>query len=92
MSANPSVVTKPRLTIKRRLNAPPAKVYGAWTEPEKIAGWFGPEGVETLRAELDVRVGGRFRIVMRAPDGEEHDVSGVYREVAPNQKLVFSWA
>ena len=87
-----STVTKPSLTIKRRLNAPPAKVYGAWTEPEKIAGWFGPAGVETLRAELDVRVSGRFRIVMRALDGQEHDVSGVYREVVPNQKLVFSWA
>jgi uncharacterized protein YndB with AHSA1/START domain len=92
MSANPSVATKPSLTIKRRLNAPPAKVYGAWTEPEKIAGWFGPEGVVTVRAEMEVRVGGRFRIVMRAPDGEEHDVSGAYREVVPNERLVFSWA
>jgi uncharacterized protein YndB with AHSA1/START domain len=95
MSANPSVATKPgkpSLTIKRRLNAPAAKVYAAWTEPEKIAAWFGPEGVVTVRTEMDVRVGGRFRIVMRAPDGEEHDVSGDYREVVPNERLVFSWA
>lgn len=92
MSANPSVATKPSLTIKRRLNAPAAKVYAAWTEPEKIVAWFGPEGAVTVRTEMDVRVGGRFRIVMRSPDGEEHDVSGVYREVMPNQKLVFSWA
>jgi uncharacterized protein YndB with AHSA1/START domain len=54
--------------------------------------WMGPEGVTPLRAEIDPRVGGRYRLVMRSPDGEEHDVSGVYREVVPNEKLVFSWA
>ena len=53
---------------------------------------MGPEGVEPLRAEIDAHVGGRYRLVMRSPDGEEHDVSGVYREVVPNEKLVFSWA
>jgi uncharacterized protein YndB with AHSA1/START domain len=84
--------TKPSLTIERRFNAPPAKVYAAWTDPEKIKRWMGPGEVKTLRAESDPRVGGRYRIVMRAPDGEEHDVSGIYREVIPNEKLVFSWA
>ena len=49
-------------------------------------------GAKSLRAEADVRVGGRYRIVVRTPDGEEHDVSGVYREVVPNEKLVFTWA
>lgn len=84
--------TKPSLTLKRRLNAPPAKVYAAWTDPQQLARWMGPEGVEMLKAETDVRVGGRYRLLMRSPDGEEHDVSGVYREVTPNEKLVFSWA
>lgn len=85
--------SKPSLTITRRLNAPPAKVYGAWTDPAQIARWWGPdEQAETLLAEVDARVGGRFRIVSRAPDGEQHDVSGVYREVVPNEKLVFTWA
>lgn len=84
--------TKPSLTIKRRLNASPAKVFGAWTDPEKMKRWMGPEGVVPLQAEIDARVGGRYRLVMRSPDGEEHDVSGVYREVVPNEKLVFSWA
>jgi uncharacterized protein YndB with AHSA1/START domain len=86
------VSSKPALTLKRRLNAPPSKVYRAWTDAAKISRWFGPEDAEILRAETDVRVGGRFRIVFRGPDGEEHDVSGVYREVVPNQKLVFTWA
>ena len=92
MSTQPSLATKPSLTIKRRLNAPPAKVYAAWTEPAKIASWFGPQGAEVLRAEADVRVGGRYRVIFRVPDGEQHDVSGVYREVVPKQKLVFTWA
>ena len=92
MSTQPSLATKPSLTLKRRLNAPPAKVYAAWTEPAKIARWFGPQGAEVLRAEADVRVGGRYRVIFRVPDGDEHDVSGVYREVVPNQKLVFTWA
>jgi uncharacterized protein YndB with AHSA1/START domain len=86
------VSSKPALTLKRRLNAPPAKIYRAWTDAAKISRWFGPEDAEILRAETDVRVGGRFRIVFRGPDGEEHDVGGVYREVVPNQKLVFTWA
>jgi uncharacterized protein YndB with AHSA1/START domain len=82
---------KPSLTIKRRLGAAPEKVYGAWTDPEKIIHWWGPAQAQTLSAELDPRVGGRFHIIFRTPDGEEHDVSGTYREVIPNRKLVFSW-
>ena len=84
--------SKPALTLKRRLNAPPSKIYRAWTDAAKISRWFGPEDAEILRAETDVRVGGRFRIVFRGPDGEEHDVGGIYREVVPDQKLVFTWA
>jgi uncharacterized protein YndB with AHSA1/START domain len=87
-----AAITKPSLTLKRRYNAPPARVFSAWTDPEKIGRWMGPEGVETLSAETDARAGGRYRLIMRSPDGETHDVSGVYREVVPNQKLVFTWA
>ena len=87
-----TTTVKPSLTLKRRLNAPPAKVYAAWTDPTQIKRWFGPTQVETLSAAADVRVDGRYRIVMRGSDGEEHDVSGVYREVVPNEKLVFTWA
>jgi uncharacterized protein YndB with AHSA1/START domain len=92
MSAQPDVAVKPSLTLKRRLNAPPEKVYAAWTEPGKIAKWFGPESAAVLRAETDVRVGGRYMVVFRTGDGEEHHVSGVYREVVPGQKLAFTWA
>jgi uncharacterized protein YndB with AHSA1/START domain len=92
MSTESPSKAKPSLTLKRHLKAPPAKVFSAWTDPNKIARWMGPEGIETLLAETDARVGGRYRFLMRSPDGEEHDVSGVYREVVPNQKLVFTWA
>ena len=53
---------------------------------------MGPGEVKVLRAECDARAGGRYRWLMQAPSGEEHDVSGVYREVIPNEKLVFTWA
>ena len=87
-----TVTTKPSLTIKRRFNAPPEKVFAAWTDPEKIKRWMGPGEIKALSAESDPRTGGRYRWRMKSPDGEEHDVSGVYREVIPNEKLVFTWA
>jgi uncharacterized protein YndB with AHSA1/START domain len=85
-------ITKPSLTIKRRLKAAPAKVFAAWTDPEKVKRWIGPRDAKALQVECDLRTGGRYRWVMQAPSGEEHDVSGVYREVVPNEKLVFTWA
>jgi uncharacterized protein YndB with AHSA1/START domain len=84
--------TKPSLTIKRRLNAPPAKVFAAWIDPEKVKRWMGPGEVKVLEVECEPRAGGRFRWLMRAPSGEDHDVSGVYREFVPDRKLVFTWA
>lgn len=86
------MAAKPSLTLKRRLAAPPAQVFSAWTDPQKMMRWMGPEGVQALKAEIDPRTGGRYRLVMRSPEGEEHDVSGVYREVVPDEKLVFTWA
>jgi len=87
-----TVTTKPSLTIKRRFNAPPEKVFAAWTDSTKVARWMGPGDVKVLSAESDPRTGGRYRWLMKAPNGEDHDVSGVYREVVPNEKLVFTWA
>jgi uncharacterized protein YndB with AHSA1/START domain len=92
MAASPAVATpvKPSLTIKRRLNASPEKVFAAWTKPETLAIWFGPEHCTSIEARIDLRVGGRYHITMHAPD-DQHDVMGVYREVVPNEKLVFTW-
>ena len=87
-----AAAVKPSLTIKRRFNAPPEKVFSAWTDPEKVKRWMGPDAVVVLSAESDLRTGGRYRWIMKSPDGEQHDVSGLYREVVPNEKLVFTWA
>jgi uncharacterized protein YndB with AHSA1/START domain len=84
--------SKPALSITRRLAAPPDRCFRAWTDPEALKGWFGPGPLKVVLAETDPRVGGRYRLVMRAPDGEEHDVSGEFREVVANRKLVFTWA
>jgi uncharacterized protein YndB with AHSA1/START domain len=86
-------VTRPSLTFKRRLNAPPAKVYAAWTDPQKIVHWFGRTDAKpgSMQAEIDPRIGGRFRVRFNTED-EYYEVGGVYREVVPNQRLVFSWA
>jgi uncharacterized protein YndB with AHSA1/START domain len=83
---------KPSLTLKRRFKAPPAKVFAAWTDPEKVKRWMGPGEMKAVVAETDARVGGRYRYVMRSPAGQELEVGGIYREVVANEKLVFTWA
>ena len=84
----------PSLTLKRRLKAPAEKVFSAWTDPEKIVRWFGPAETTdgSVRADMDVRVGGRYRLSFKTADGEYHEVGGIYREVVPGERLVFSWA
>ena len=86
-----ATATKPSLTIKRRFNAAPAKVFAAFTEPQTISRWFGPPGVTNVRAETDLRVGGRYRIAA-SMGTDEFEVGGSYREIVPNEKLVYTWA
>ena len=73
------LVDRPSLTLKRRINAAPDKVYAAWADAQKLVRWFGPANTEpgSVRAELDVRVGGRFKASFTTVDGEYHEVSGV---------------
>jgi uncharacterized protein YndB with AHSA1/START domain len=86
------VETTPSLTLKRRLNASPAEVFQAWTDPELLMRWFGPENVTTMEVAVDPRVGGGFRVVMLENTGERHEVSGTYYDVVQNERLVFSWS
>jgi len=88
------MLTKPSLTLKRRIKAPPARVFAAWTDPEKLAAWFGPAETfaGSVRAQMDVVVGGRFKVSFRTEDGEYHEVGGLYREVVPGRRLKFTWA
>jgi uncharacterized protein YndB with AHSA1/START domain len=83
---------KPSLAFTRSFPAAPEKVWRAWTDPEAIKRWWGPgTGDPVSLAELDVRVGGRFRIVFGGPQGRDNDVQGVYKEVERPRKLVFTW-
>jgi uncharacterized protein YndB with AHSA1/START domain len=83
---------KPSLNIKRHYPVAPEKVWRAWTDPQALKRWFGPGGFDPVSvAEVDVRVGGRYRICFGGPDGNLHEAQGVYREVVPNRKLVFTW-
>jgi uncharacterized protein YndB with AHSA1/START domain len=85
---------KPSLTLKRRLKATPEKVFSAWTDPEKLIHWFGPAETKdgSVRAKMDVRVGGNYQVNFTTADGEHHQVGGTYQEVVRNERLVFSWA
>lgn len=84
-------VPRPVLIIKRRLNASPEKVYAAWTDSEKVTQWFHCGDAVVFDASFDVRVGGSYTIATRKGHGEENRASGIYREVIPNRKLVFTW-
>ena len=88
------LATRPSLTLKRRSTRRPEKVYAAWTDPEKIARWFGPAQVKagSVQADIDLRVGGRYRISFKTATASIYQVDGVYREVMPNERIAFSWA
>lgn len=78
------------LTLTRIIDAPPEKVYNAWTDPALIVQWFTPPPFVTISAALDVRPGGSCLITMRGPDGNETPCPGVYLEVIEHEKLVFT--
>ena len=76
------------LTITRVIDAPRELVFKAWTDPGHLAQWWGPNGFTNPVCEMDVRPGGALRIVMRAPDGVDYPMSGVFREVVEADRLV----
>ncbi len=100
MSSSPAVAEppagkeKPSITLTRRLNASPARVFAAWADAEKIVHWFGPAQVVpgSVVPDMDVRPGGGFRIGFHTEDGEYHQVGGTYTTVKPGEMLAFTWA
>jgi uncharacterized protein YndB with AHSA1/START domain len=81
------------LVITRTLDAPREMVFAAWTENEHLERWQGaPEGFTVTVEESDIREGGHFKICMRSPDGVDHRLQGVYREITPPERLVFTHA
>jgi uncharacterized protein YndB with AHSA1/START domain len=81
---------EPSLFVTRILNAPCEKVFAAWTTAEYVQRWMCPENGTVAAAELDLRVGGAFRIDMLA-NGVQTSHTGVYREISPPHRLVFTW-
>lgn len=78
------------LVLTRIIDAPREKVYRCWTEPELMKLWFVPKPWTTRHVEVDLRPGGASLIVMADPDGNEFPNPGVYLEVVPNERLVFT--
>src|SRR5258708_10206346 len=80
------------LIVRRTYAVPPARLLGAWSDPTDLMKWFGPQGLDTPVAEIDFRVGGRYRFGMRPlPDGELIFVNGEYREIGP-ARIQFTWS
>ena len=88
-----NIKTDPRLdlVLDRVVDVPPALVWSAWTDPEKLKKWFTPHPWQTVECEIDLRPGGIFRTVMRSPEGEDQPpMVGCYLEVVPNERLVWT--
>lgn len=81
-----------RLTIERTIHADRRRVFDAWTQPELIRIWSAPEGLSVEDGAMDVRVGGRWRVVMAEPNGTRHEAFGRYLEVVPPERLVYTHA
>ena len=80
------------LVLKRLLNAPQELAFRAWTSAEHIQQWMRPEpGMVVPLASMDLRVGGKFRIQMKKPDGEFFTAVGEFREVKAPERLVYTW-
>ena len=80
------------LEMRRTFQAERSRVFDAFTKPEALAAWWGPEGVTAPRVELDLRPGGAFAVDMHHEKGAVHYLSGVYEEITPPERLVYSWA
>jgi uncharacterized protein YndB with AHSA1/START domain len=81
------------LRLRRVFNAPREAVFAAWTNPEQMKKWVIPEpGFVTPEVEVDLRIGGKYRIHMLSPKGNFHTAVGIYREISPPGKLVSSWS
>jgi uncharacterized protein YndB with AHSA1/START domain len=80
------------LRLARSFPAPRERVFRAFTVPAQMVKWWGPAGFTVPACTMDLREGGAWHTVMRAPDGKDHVVSGVYREITPPERLVFTWA
>lgn len=83
-------MSEPEFVITRDFDAPRKLVWKAWTDPKRMARWWGPKIFTNPVCEMDLRPGGAYRIVMRSPDGVDYPINGVYREIAEPKRLVMT--
>jgi uncharacterized protein YndB with AHSA1/START domain len=79
------------MVLTRVFDAPRRLVFEAYSKPEHVSRWWGPRNQTVIVCEMDFRPGGAWRFVLRGPDGQEHPFKGVYREIAPPERLVFTF-
>ena len=79
------------LVVRRTVRANAERVFAAWTEPDQLRQWWGPKGVICTHAEVDLRVGGRYRIGNAMPDGRVLWIAGEFERIAPPHELVYTW-
>lgn len=79
------------LVLSRRVPATLSEVYRAWTDPQLMRQWYAPGDMKVAEIDCEPVVGGNFRVVMEAPDGERHITTGTYTEVVPERRVVHSW-
>ncbi|KAM3095865.1 SRPBCC domain-containing protein [Phormidesmis sp. 146-12] len=90
---NQTTITSEReLTITRRFDAPRSLVFQVWTQPADFSQWLGPKDFTTIACQMNVKVGGIYRACIRSPDGNDHWMQGIYREVIAPERLVFTFA
>jgi uncharacterized protein YndB with AHSA1/START domain len=90
-SPDPAALPMEReLVITRVFDAPRELVFRAWTDPQHMARWWGPKDFTNRVEKMNVRPGGVWRIIMCAPDGAEYPSQGIYREIVPPERLVFT--
>ena len=87
-TATVALPTDEQILITREFDAPPHLVFEAWTTPELVKRWWNAKRGEVTVAEIDLRVGGRWRYVMVTDDGVEVAFHGEYREIVPNERIV----
>jgi uncharacterized protein YndB with AHSA1/START domain len=81
----------PALYLTRVVAASRERAFAAWTTPDAVKTWFGPEDCEVLDARIDLRIGGTYRFVLSAKRLGQFSVTGQYKEVKPPNKLIYTW-
>lgn len=89
---NATTIQDRQLTITRLFDAPRSLVFKVWTQPEHFSRWLGPKDFTTIGCQMNVQVGGMYRACIRSPEGTDHWMQGIYREIIEPERLVFTFA